>query len=182
MMLPGTRWRPLNFVITSVVFVFVSHRVALATSDLTDWFCAKPNQSEQSRRLPTTTTTTTSQQHGREPSRTEYVALSSVETEAGGGGDSNGRSGDHEKDGSVQPPPPAPLPQSADDTTGVSSPPTGFMAAAATATMGDLRVRFALALAVLVALNWLYPAPARAAANNIHHVRPILRMLLFCFI
>jgi N-acetylneuraminate 9-O-acetyltransferase len=50
LVLPGTRWRPLNFVLTSVMFVYISHRVALATSQITYWICG----TKQQERLPTT--------------------------------------------------------------------------------------------------------------------------------
>jgi 10 TM Acyl Transferase domain found in Cas1p len=154
MMLPGTRWRPLNLLITSLVFVFVSHRVALATSDLTNWLCANPSTNRQerashtarSRRIPTSSDM--SQQQGQEPSRSEYIALSSVETEGA-------MSEDREKGVSARV-------SAADDVAGVpSSPnqPRKWMTAAAKATVADLRIRTVSALAIFVALNWLYPAP-----------------------
>jgi hypothetical protein len=39
LIIPGTRWRPVNFVLTSVMFVYVSHRVALASGEITTWIC-----------------------------------------------------------------------------------------------------------------------------------------------
>lgn len=39
LVLPGTRWRLLNFVITTVMFLYVSDRVAQATMDLTATIC-----------------------------------------------------------------------------------------------------------------------------------------------
>lgn len=48
--IPGRRWRPLNLVLTTLVFIFVSHYVAVATGELTKWICdAKPPAT-----LPTT--------------------------------------------------------------------------------------------------------------------------------
>ncbi|OCH94755.1 Cas1p-domain-containing protein [Obba rivulosa] len=47
---PGTRWRPLNFIITTVMFIYVSHRVAQATGDITNWICG----SSKPPSLPTT--------------------------------------------------------------------------------------------------------------------------------
>jgi N-acetylneuraminate 9-O-acetyltransferase len=32
-------WPPLNFVVTSIVFVWISHKVAEATGELTRWIC-----------------------------------------------------------------------------------------------------------------------------------------------
>ena len=37
--IPGTRWRPINFVIGTMMFVWLSHKVAGATGDLTSWIC-----------------------------------------------------------------------------------------------------------------------------------------------
>ncbi|KAI0686813.1 O-acetyltransferase [Cytidiella melzeri] len=39
LVIPGTRWRPLNMVITSMMFIYVSHHVSNATNDLTKWLC-----------------------------------------------------------------------------------------------------------------------------------------------
>lgn len=42
MMIPGGAWmRPINFLVTSVVFVFVSNQTASATGSLTEWICNK---------------------------------------------------------------------------------------------------------------------------------------------
>ncbi|PCH33881.1 Cas1p-domain-containing protein [Wolfiporia cocos MD-104 SS10] len=50
LVIPGTRWRPANLVLTTIVFVYVSHRVAQATGEVTNWVCGtgKPQT------LPTT--------------------------------------------------------------------------------------------------------------------------------
>lgn len=49
LVIPGTKWRPANFVITSIMFVYVSHRVAQATGEITAWICGGAKKS-----LPTT--------------------------------------------------------------------------------------------------------------------------------
>ncbi|ELU44524.1 O-acetyltransferase [Rhizoctonia solani AG-1 IA] len=39
LVIPGTAWRPLNMVITTVMFIWLSHKVAEATGVLTAWIC-----------------------------------------------------------------------------------------------------------------------------------------------
>ncbi|CAL1695222.1 unnamed protein product [Somion occarium] len=39
LVIPGTRWRPLNMVLTTIVFIYISHRVAEATGEITKWIC-----------------------------------------------------------------------------------------------------------------------------------------------
>lgn len=39
LVIPGTVWRPVNFILTSIMFVYVSHRVAQATGVITAWIC-----------------------------------------------------------------------------------------------------------------------------------------------
>ncbi|KAJ7596951.1 Cas1p-domain-containing protein [Mycena floridula] len=39
LVLPGTKWRPLNFIITSIMFIYISHRVAQATGAITMQIC-----------------------------------------------------------------------------------------------------------------------------------------------
>lgn len=41
MVIPWTRWRWCNFIIASLIFVFISHHVAVKTGQLTDWICNK---------------------------------------------------------------------------------------------------------------------------------------------
>ncbi|KAI6108401.1 10 TM acyl transferase domain found in Cas1p-domain-containing protein [Pisolithus croceorrhizus] len=48
LVIPGTRWRALNFVLTSFVFIYVSHQVAWASGEITSLIC---NQREKT--LPT---------------------------------------------------------------------------------------------------------------------------------
>lgn len=45
LIIPGTKWRPINFVFTSFVFVYLCHRVANATGEVTKILCSKPPQS-----------------------------------------------------------------------------------------------------------------------------------------
>jgi hypothetical protein len=51
LVIPGTQWRPINFLITTAMFVYVSDRMADATTDITNWICGKTSNT-----LPTITT------------------------------------------------------------------------------------------------------------------------------
>ncbi|CEL52236.1 putative O-acetyltransferase CAS1 OS=Cryptococcus neoformans var, grubii serotype A (strain H99 / ATCC 208821 / CBS 10515 / FGSC 9487) GN=CAS1 PE=3 SV=1 [Rhizoctonia solani AG-1 IB] len=48
LVIPGTAWRPVNMVITTVMFIWLSHKVAEATGVLTAWICGT-----QKKTLPT---------------------------------------------------------------------------------------------------------------------------------
>ncbi|KAG8763797.1 hypothetical protein FRC11_012373 [Ceratobasidium sp. 423] len=48
LVIPGTAWRPLNIVVTTIMFIWLSHKVAEATGALTAWICGT-----QKRTLPT---------------------------------------------------------------------------------------------------------------------------------
>jgi hypothetical protein len=51
LVLPGTNWRPINFIITTIMFVYLSNQVAHATGALVSIICA---QKPKSTGLPTT--------------------------------------------------------------------------------------------------------------------------------
>jgi hypothetical protein len=42
--IPGTKWRPLNLVFSTIMFVWLSHKVAGATAELTSWICGGKRQ------------------------------------------------------------------------------------------------------------------------------------------
>lgn len=44
LIIPGTQWRPINFVFTGFIFMYLCHRVANATGEVTKTLCAKPPQ------------------------------------------------------------------------------------------------------------------------------------------
>jgi len=39
LVIPGTKWRPVNIFVSTLMFVWLSHKVANATVELTAWFC-----------------------------------------------------------------------------------------------------------------------------------------------
>lgn len=69
--IPGRHSRPINLLLTTIVFIYVSHLVAKATGDITNWICgtskpaALPTTSQQaaaSSRHPATSSTTQAQE------------------------------------------------------------------------------------------------------------------------
>ncbi|KAF8846304.1 Cas1p-domain-containing protein [Paxillus ammoniavirescens] len=55
LLIPGTRWLPLNVILSTSIFIYVSHQVAWATGEITRWFC-----DEEENKLPTTREATNS--------------------------------------------------------------------------------------------------------------------------
>ncbi|GAA95590.1 uncharacterized protein L969DRAFT_92722 [Mixia osmundae IAM 14324] len=52
MMIPGTQWRIVNFIVASFIFVFISNQVARATGELTSWLMGNTKH-EKPAALPT---------------------------------------------------------------------------------------------------------------------------------
>ncbi|GAA5913896.1 hypothetical protein JCM8208_004991 [Rhodotorula glutinis] len=152
MMIPGGAWmRPLNFVVTSLVFVYVSNQVAIATGVLTAMICHVPKQASPSAaaasRLPSSSrdaipadpsSATVASGH---PAAGEYVALSTV----GGGGAGDGADKERESAGDAL---------AALDAQGRG----GALEKVGKVLATDLRVRFAAIFAGLWVLNVVYPA------------------------
>ncbi|GAA5831621.1 hypothetical protein JCM11251_000772 [Rhodosporidiobolus azoricus] len=153
MMIPGGPWlRPLNFIITSLVFVFVSNQVAIATGALTSLICYVPKSPPAGSRLPTSgrdipaipsSATVASSSAGNGG---EYVALSNLDgsegAKPGQGAGGHGRN-----------------PSLAEGLAGISasgrSGGLGEKMAKVLAT--DLRVRFVAIFLGLWGLNMVYP-------------------------
>ncbi|KAF6766140.1 O-acetyltransferase [Ephemerocybe angulata] len=54
LVIPGTHLRPLNFVLTSIMFIYLSDRMAWATGEITNRICAKPKAAQAALPLPNT--------------------------------------------------------------------------------------------------------------------------------
>ncbi|KAF8587327.1 O-acetyltransferase [Ramaria rubella] len=44
LVIPGTKWRPLNMLVSTLMFIWLSHKVATATGEITNWFCGSPQK------------------------------------------------------------------------------------------------------------------------------------------
>ncbi|SCZ96420.1 BZ3500_MvSof-1268-A1-R1_Chr8-2g10181 [Microbotryum saponariae] len=135
MMIPGgPLLRPINFTVTSIIFVYISNQVATATGSLTSWICA-PAANPNAGRLPIANLSASVPATARAPAGapSEYVALATV-----------GESFEvDEKDPPILTPPPAP-------ETVV----TKFGNYVKT----DLKLRFLAIIVGLWFLNELYPS------------------------
>ncbi|KAF8922642.1 10 TM acyl transferase domain found in Cas1p-domain-containing protein [Mucidula mucida] len=80
LVLPGTRWRPINFVFTTFLFIFVSHWVAKATGELTVWICSDSHKAA----MPLPVTQTSSDTQSRQES-IPLVAVNGAKLEGGSG-------------------------------------------------------------------------------------------------
>ncbi|KAF8230654.1 O-acetyltransferase [Tricholoma matsutake] len=81
LVIPGAQWRPINFVITTIMFVYVSDRMADATTDITSRICGKASSA-----LPTTvpalitpSTIHLPEEALRPDQRPEIIPLSNIE-------------------------------------------------------------------------------------------------------
>ncbi|KAG6841912.1 hypothetical protein C0991_005092 [Blastosporella zonata] len=57
LVIPGTPWRPVNFVVSTIMFVFVSDQMAHATTTITSWICG--GRTKVALPLPATSDTAT---------------------------------------------------------------------------------------------------------------------------
>ncbi|KAI5477499.1 O-acetyltransferase [Pseudohyphozyma bogoriensis] len=138
MMIPGgPLLRPVNFAITSLVFVFVSNQVAKATGSLTQWICSSGATTKDSARLPVSRAPPPASQ----AAVGEYVQLSSVD------GGSGGVSGQQPDGGSSE----------GEEVVMTMTPKKTFVSKAGEVLRGDLRVKFGLIWLALWGLNEVYP-------------------------
>ncbi|KAG8219742.1 10 TM acyl transferase domain found in Cas1p-domain-containing protein [Butyriboletus roseoflavus] len=53
LLIPRTNWRALNFVLSTALFIYISHQVAWATGEITGWICGEENTLPTTRNAPT---------------------------------------------------------------------------------------------------------------------------------
>ena len=132
MLLPFPRWRMLNLVVSTVIFLFVSHHIARATGEITDSIGGKTPRPSPAKRPSVAPV-------NGDAAGSNYIALAVVEPGTKNG--MNGGSGEvklnaHTRQPSLSQPPPGPIAK----------------------MLSQLPVRIALILLFLWVLNLLYPA------------------------
>ncbi|KAG5653580.1 hypothetical protein H0H81_012087 [Sphagnurus paluster] len=73
LVLPGTQWRPINFIFTTIMFIYVSDQMAHATTTITGWICGKGAKAS----LPLPTTAPTASNNASASSRRDPEVLTS---------------------------------------------------------------------------------------------------------
>lgn len=63
LLIPGIKWRALNFVLSTTIFIYVSHQVAWATGEITGWICGEENTLPTTRDAPSTGVSNTVNPH-----------------------------------------------------------------------------------------------------------------------
>jgi hypothetical protein len=99
LVIPGTKWRPVNFVLTSFIFVYLCHRIANATGEVTKNVCSRPQQ------LPTVQLNgVTLESIGQPaPREAESIPLTNSDVESGQRKDMDGNALPAEPDTPVRP-------------------------------------------------------------------------------
>lgn len=54
LLIPGIKWRALNFVLSTAIFIYISHQVAWASGEITGWICGEERMLPTTRDAPST--------------------------------------------------------------------------------------------------------------------------------
>lgn len=76
LLIPGTKWRAFNFVLSTTIFIYVSHHVAWATGEITGWICGQENTLPATRDAPNAGVSDISNFH----SETVYLATGGTDS------------------------------------------------------------------------------------------------------
>lgn len=72
LVIPGTRWRPINFILTTVMFIYLSDRVAYAVIHITNYICGGDSSPVRVLPLPVTAPTPIPEEH---PANSQEVSI-----------------------------------------------------------------------------------------------------------
>jgi len=160
LVIPGTRWRPVNLVLTTIMFIYVSHRVAQATGEVTNWICG----SAKAQTLPTTAPTEVASSSDRR----DHAGTHSDEQEIIFLASQNGETGKDNDGNDLPPEPDTPIrPQRrwvdrlAEGSPTPNSPSPGFRVwYGETEWKPGVKTKLAIAVAAMWFVNIMWPYPS----------------------
>ncbi|KNZ78517.1 putative O-acetyltransferase CAS1 [Termitomyces sp. J132] len=89
LVIPGTPWRPVNFVLSTIMFIYVSDQMARATTTITGWICSDAAKLSSSLPVPATSNRRDADAVTSNEDTTASIPLQSSNTQQKNGGETS---------------------------------------------------------------------------------------------